>query len=133
MTASGVAPFLMFQDGCAEEAMNFYVGLIPRSEVVRVERYGPEGPGAEGSVINAHFVLDGLPVMCSDSTVQHLFSFTPSVSLFLTSRSEAEVDRITEALAAEGETLMPAGDYGFSRRFAWVNDRFGVSWQVNCP
>ena len=35
------------------------------------------------------------------------------------------------ALSDEGAVLMPPGDYGFSRRFAWVNDRFGVSWQLN--
>jgi uncharacterized glyoxalase superfamily protein PhnB len=35
------------------------------------------------------------------------------------------------ALEAGGRQLMPLGDYGFSRRFGWVNDRFGVSWQLN--
>jgi predicted 3-demethylubiquinone-9 3-methyltransferase (glyoxalase superfamily) len=131
--ATGIAPFLMFQDGRAEEAMRSYVGLFPRSEVLEVQRHGPGGPGAEGSVALARFVLDGLLVLCSDSAVQHAFSFTPSVSLFVTCDAEAEVDRIAGALAEGGKTLMPVGDYGFSRRFAWVDDRFGVSWQVSCP
>jgi predicted 3-demethylubiquinone-9 3-methyltransferase (glyoxalase superfamily) len=39
--------------------------------------------------------------------------------------------QLAEVLATEGEVLMPSGDYGFSRRFAWVNDQFGVSWQLS--
>ena len=125
-----VAPFLMFE-GHAEEAMAFYVSVVPDSRVLDVQRYGPDGPGAAGSVQLARFSLAGLTVLCSDSYVQHAFTFTPSVSLFVTCRSEAEVDRLAGALGAGGAVLMPLGDYGFSRRFAWVNDRFGVSWQVN--
>lgn len=124
-----VAPFLMFE-GKAEEAMNLYVSLIPNSEVLEVQRYGPEGPGAEGSVMTARFSLGGLPMMCNDSTVKHAFSFTPSASLLVTCTSEEEIDRITAALAEGGEFLMPLDNYGFSRRFAWLNDRYGVSWQL---
>ena len=52
-----IATALMFQDGNAEEAMNLYVSLFKGSEVVRVERYGPEGPGTEGSIKRAAFKL----------------------------------------------------------------------------
>lgn len=130
MDSAGVTPFLMFE-GHAEEAMRFYVDLIPRSHVVDVQHYGPDGPGTQGSVVLARFVLDGLPVMCSDSPVAHAFTFTPSSSLFVTCGTENDVDRLSAALADGGEILMPVGDYGFSRRFAWVNDRYGVSWQLN--
>jgi predicted 3-demethylubiquinone-9 3-methyltransferase (glyoxalase superfamily) len=129
MMAVMVTPFLMFE-GAAEAAMTFYVGLIPRSEVVEVERYGAEGPGAEGPVVRATFVLDGLTLQCSDSPVHREFTFTPASSLFVTCDDAAEVDRIASALAEDGKWLMALGDYGFSRRFAWVDDRFGVSWQV---
>ena len=128
-----MAPFLMFQDGRAEEAMTTYVALLPRSEVLSVERHGPGGAGPEGSVLLARFVLDGLVVLCSDSAVAHDFGFTPSLSLFVTCEDPAEVDRVAGALAEGGRVLMEAGDHGFSRRFAWVDDRYGVSWQVNCP
>ena len=127
-----VTPFLMFQSPSrADEAMAFYVSLFPDSRVLDVQRYGPEGPGAAGSVQVARFALAGLTVRCSDSPIQHAFTFTPASSLFVTCPTEAEIDRLVGALGAGGAVLMPLGDYGFSRKFAWVNDRFGVSWQVN--
>jgi predicted 3-demethylubiquinone-9 3-methyltransferase (glyoxalase superfamily) len=129
---AGVTPFLMFE-GAAEEALTFYVGLLPRSHVVDLQRYGPDGPGADGSIAMARLVLDGLPVRCTDSPAHHAFSFTPSMSLFVTCEEPAEVDRLSAALGEGGGVLMPVDDYGFSARFAWVNDRFGVSWQLNCP
>ena len=55
----------------------------------------------------------------------------PVVSLFVDCASEAEIDRVYAALADGGSAPMPLGAYGFSRKFGWINDRFGVSWQVN--
>ena len=61
------------------------------------------------------------------------FTFTPSISLFVECESDAEIERLAGALGEGGQFMMPLGDYGFSRRFAWVSDRFGVSWQINLP
>ena len=129
---ASVTPFLLFE-GQAEEAMNFYVEAIPDSEILNVQRHGPEGPGPEGSIFVASFSLRGQAVMVSDSYISHDFTFTPSISLFVTCQSEEEVAELSSVLAEGGEYLMPLGNYGFSRRFAWVVDRFGVSWQVNLP
>ncbi len=129
---TSVAPFLMFQ-GQAEEAMRLYAELVPGSSIVRLDRYGAEALGAEGSVLAGELVLGGLTVLCNDSVEEHPFTFTPSVSLFLSCDSGPEVDRLAGALADRGAVLMPADGYGFSSRFAWVTDRFGVSWQLNCP
>jgi predicted 3-demethylubiquinone-9 3-methyltransferase (glyoxalase superfamily) len=123
-------PFLMFE-GNAEEAMNFYVSLFPDAEILELMRYGAGGPGAEGSVAKAKFAVGGLTVRCFDSPIEHAFSFTPSFSLFVECESESEIDRIYAALLEKGAALMPLGSYGFSRKFGWVNDRFGVSWQIN--
>lgn len=129
--ATKAAPFLMFQNANAEEAMTFYTGLFTDGQVLDVAKYGPEGQGPEGTIMVARFSLAGQEVMCSDSPVQHGFGFTPSVSLWVETESEDELERLFTALADGGGTLMPLGDYGFSRRFGWVNDRFGVSWQLN--
>ena len=125
-----VTPFLMFEGRC-EEAMNFYVAIVPDSRIVDIKRYGPGQAGKEGSVMRASFVVGGQSVMCIDSPAKHAFTFTPASSLFVECDSETEIDRIVAALAEGGQFLMPLGSYGFSRKFAWANDRFGVSWQIN--
>ena len=125
-------PFLMFE-GRAEEALDFYVATIPDSRIEHIDRYGAGEPGPEGSVRLAQAVVAGLPVLASDSFVRHAFTFTPSISFMLTCKDEDELDRLAAALAEGGGVLMPPGNYGFSRKFAWVNDHFGVSWQVNLP
>jgi predicted 3-demethylubiquinone-9 3-methyltransferase (glyoxalase superfamily) len=130
VTDSKIRPFLMF-DGKAGEAMNFYVSLFPDTEVLHVLWYGPNGPGAEGSVMKASFRIGNQTVMCTDSFVKHDFSFTPAFSLFVECDSEEEIRRFYAAPMAGGNALMPIGEYGFSQMFAWVNDRYGVSWQLN--
>jgi len=125
-----VTTFLMFE-GKAEEAMTCYVSLFPGSEVTRVEKYGPGEPGKEGSGKKADFTLAGHRLACIDSPAQHAFTFTPSVSLFVECEDEAELDRAFAALSAGGAVMMPPGNYGFSQKFTWVSDRFGVSWQLN--
>ncbi len=117
-------------EGRAEEALNFYVSLLPNSKVISVDRYGAGQPGPQGSVMKAVFSVAGQEVMCTDTFVKHGFTFTPSFSFFVTCESEDQQRRLFEALS-EGGVLMPLGNYGFSRQFAWVNDRFGVSWQLN--
>ncbi len=118
-------------EGRAEEALNFYVSVIPNSTVISIDRYGPGQPGPEGSVMKAIFSVSGQEVMCTDSFVKHGFTFTPSFSFFVTCESEEQLGRLFGALSEGGGVLMPMGNYGFSRQFAWVNDRFGVSWQLN--
>jgi predicted 3-demethylubiquinone-9 3-methyltransferase (glyoxalase superfamily) len=126
-----IAPFLMFQTADAEQAMSFYTSLFEDGRIVTITRYGPEGPGLEGTVQSARFSLAGQEFLCSDSFVTHDFSFTPSFSVWIETESEDELQRLFTALSDGGTQLMPLGEYGFSRRFGWVNDRYGVSWQLN--
>lgn len=128
-----VLPFLMFQDGKAEEAMNFYTSLVGDSEIKRITRYGANQPGDEGTVMQAVFSLKGQEFMCIDSNVKHQFSFTPSFSIYVVCDSEEELSTLYEKLLEGGQALMPIGDYGFSRKFGWINDKFGVSWQLDLP
>jgi predicted 3-demethylubiquinone-9 3-methyltransferase (glyoxalase superfamily) len=128
--ARKVTPQLMFE-GVAEEAMNFYVSLFRGSEIKQIERYGPGELGAEGTVKRATFTLGGQDLACIDSPVKHEFTFTPSVSLFVDCESEAELETVFTQLSAGGVVLMPIDNYGFSTKFGWVQDRFGLSWQLN--
>jgi predicted 3-demethylubiquinone-9 3-methyltransferase (glyoxalase superfamily) len=130
--ARAITTHLMFE-GAAEEAMTFYVSLFPGSEIRSIERYGPDGPGREGSVKWASFSLAGRDFMCIDSPAKHAFTFTPSISLFVDCESESELDALFARLSDGGQVFMPVADYGFSTKFGWVGDRFGVSWQLNLP
>lgn len=125
-----ITTFLMFS-GQAEEAMNFYVSLFDQSEIVSIKRYGPNEPGAEGSVQQATFTLGGQTFMCIDSNVKHDFTFTPAISLFVTCDTEEEIDRVFAKLSEGGVVYMPLAAYPFSKKFGWVGDKFGVSWQLS--
>jgi predicted 3-demethylubiquinone-9 3-methyltransferase (glyoxalase superfamily) len=89
--------------------------------------------GNEGSVLHATFSIKGQEFMTSDSYVQHAFTFTPSISLYVTCDSEEEIDQAFEKLSQGGEILMPLDAYPFSAKFGWINDKFGVSWQLSLP
>lgn len=129
MTRVKIAPFLTYT-GAAEEAMNLYVSLFDGAEVISIERYGPDEGGIEGSVKLARFSLSGQEVMCSDSPPVHDWTFTPAISLFVHCDSEEEIDRLCARLSEDGQFFMPLGSYPFSKKFAWLADRYGVSWQL---
>jgi predicted 3-demethylubiquinone-9 3-methyltransferase (glyoxalase superfamily) len=128
-TLHKITTFLLFE-GRAEEAMLFYTSLFAGSEITSMTRYGPDDAGAEGTVQHATFSLAGQQFMCIDSPASHGFSFTPSMSLYVECVSVDEIERLYEALGQGGQVLMPLDSYGFSPKFGWVNDRFGVSWQL---
>jgi predicted 3-demethylubiquinone-9 3-methyltransferase (glyoxalase superfamily) len=128
--SDNVLPYLMFQ-GQAEEAMRFYVSLFPDARVLEIARYGKGAPGAEGTVSRARFDIGGQTILCTDSTVRHAFTFTPATSLFVQCRSKERMRVLVERLSEGGQVFMPLDDYGFSKLFAWVADKFGVSWQLS--
>lgn len=128
-TNQKITTFLMFE-GKAEEAMNFYTSLFNQSEIVSISRYDENGPGKEGTVIHATFTLNGQEFMCIDSYVNHNFTFTPAMSLYVTCETEEEIETVFNKLAQDGAILMPLGSYPFSKKFGWLNDKYGVSWQL---
>ncbi|ASS74380.1 hypothetical protein CIG75_04860 [Tumebacillus algifaecis] len=125
-----ITTFLMFE-GKAESAMNFYMSIFDNSEIVSIRRYGAEGPGPEGTVQHAKFLLNGQEFMCIDSFIKHEFTFTPSMSLFVTCHTEEEIDRLYASLSENGGVLMPLAAYPGLEKFGWVADQFGVSWQIS--
>ncbi|AQR74713.1 VOC family protein [Sphingomonas sp. LM7] len=128
---TSMTPFLMFQGGKARAALDFYVATVPDSRIVSLDRFGPDGPGPEGTVLRAHAVIAGQPVMAHDSFITHDFDFTASWSFFLECEDESDCELLFAALGEGGQILMPLDNYGWSRRFGWVSDKFGVAWQIN--
>lgn len=113
-----VTPFLTF-DGRGAEAVEFYCSLFEDSKIHHIQQWGPGGPVSEGSVINAHFELNGQEFMAMD--VDGGFPLGEGFSIFVDCQTQAEVDRLYDGLSADGGTAQPCG---------WVRDRFGVSWQI---
>ncbi|NJR67447.1 MAG: VOC family protein [Synechococcales cyanobacterium CRU_2_2] len=129
-----IATFFMFvgeQAGKAEEAMTFYTSLFSNSKIVSIERYGAGEHEPEGTVKVAKFTLNGVEHRAIDSHLEHQFTFTPAISLFVECESMEELKAVHQALTDQGSELMPLDDYGFSKQFSWVSDRYGVSWQLN--
>ena len=124
-----ITTFLMFT-GKAEEAMNYYVSLFTDSRIDRVSHYGENDDGPAGTVRHAVFSLRGQRFMCIDSPIEHGFTFTPAMSLHVSCDTESELDKLYAGLTDGGQILMPLDSYPFSKKYAWVNDKFGVSWQL---
>lgn len=126
-----IITFLTFQKEDAEQAMNFYVELFDNSKIVSLDRWEKEGPGKEGTIMHATFILNGKMFMCSDSPPIHNWDFTPAVSNYVECKDDSELELLFSTLSENGEVAMPLDNYGFSQKFAWVIDQFGISWQLN--
>jgi predicted 3-demethylubiquinone-9 3-methyltransferase (glyoxalase superfamily) len=127
-----ISTCLMFvgdQNGRAEEAMNLYVSVFEDSRVLDIEHFRAEED--ESGVKRARFVLAGREYIAMDSGREHHFTFTPAISLFVDCESEQQLDSAFAELSDGGSILMPLQAYPFSARFGWLQDRFGVSWQLN--
>ena len=125
-----IQPFLMF-NGQAEEAVNHYISVFDDAEMVEIDRYDNSDKALEGMVRRLRFRLGDQYFMAIDSPVKHEFGFTPAFSIFIECEDAIEIQHLFECLGVQGKCLMPLDGYGFSRLFAWLNDRFGVSWQLN--
>ncbi len=118
-------------NGRAEEAMDFYISLFNDAQIVSIKHYGPNEAGIKDTVMHALFTLNGQLFMCIDSSVQHGFTFTPAMSLYINCESNEEIETLFNALSANGDILMPLDEYPFSKKYGWLTDQFGVSWQLN--
>lgn len=92
-----------------------------------------DAPEPHRLVASAQITIGGQVLMIQDSLVTHQFGFTPSTSIAVVVESSGEFDGIVSVLAQQGTFLMEPGDYDFAKNFAWIQDRFGVCWQVNHP
>ena len=128
---SQIATFLTFQDGNAENAMNFYIELFDNSKIIKIQRWGKDGPVEDGRIMKATFELNGNLFMCSDSPPVHDWNFSPAVSNYVECESETELQNLFANLSENGKVTMPLSNYGFSKKFGWTIDQFGISWQLN--
>ncbi len=113
-----IYPMLWF-DTQAEEAARFYVSLFPGSEILQISRYGDTGPGPKGSVMTVAFRLGAREFVALNAGPQ--FKFTEAISIVIEVETQAEVDRLWNALISGGGQEGPCG---------WLKDRYGLSWQV---
>jgi predicted 3-demethylubiquinone-9 3-methyltransferase (glyoxalase superfamily) len=117
--------------GEAEAALAHYQRALPALVVENVTRH-PDGAMA-GKILKAEARLAQLELLVFDSPPAHAFGFTPAISLFIDFTGPQDLEDAFSALSEGGKILMPLDAYGFSRRYGWVEDKFGVSWQLNLP
>jgi predicted 3-demethylubiquinone-9 3-methyltransferase (glyoxalase superfamily) len=119
-----ITPHLWF-DREAREAAEFYVSLIPGSKLTNVTKLSGT-PSGDCDVVS--FELAGQPFMAISAGP--LFKFNPSVSFHIKCSTKQEVDSVWERLSSGGKVLMPLDTYPFSERYGWLEDKYGLSWQV---
>ncbi|MFL9964751.1 VOC family protein [Paraburkholderia sediminicola] len=113
-----IAPCLWF-DGNAEEAARFYTSVFADSRIATTLHYTDAGPGPAGGVLAVTFEIEGQEFMALNGGPQ--FPFTPAISLFVHCGSQEEIDRYWSKLIDGGGSPWQCG---------WLQDRFGVSWQI---
>jgi predicted 3-demethylubiquinone-9 3-methyltransferase (glyoxalase superfamily) len=114
---TNITPCLWF-DTQAHEAAEYYTSVFPNSRIVDVSYYGDAGPRPAGTVLTVVFELDGTRFVGLNGGPQ--YTFNPAISFQIACASQEEVDHYWDALT----------DGGTEDHCGWVQDRFGMSWQV---
>ncbi|WP_306006512.1 VOC family protein [Aquicoccus porphyridii] len=131
MTGQKIIPHLWF-DGAAEDAAELYTSLVPDSSIGTVSRYGKAGfevhGQPEGTAMNVEMRLGGQPLLALNGGP--MFRPTPAMSYFLTFEDRDALDRAWQALGDGGQVHMPLDAYPWSPCYGWLDDRWGVSWQI---
>ncbi|QDH80819.1 VOC family protein [Echinicola soli] len=117
-TTQNIIPFLWF-DKEAEEAIRFYTGLFPNSEIKKLTKWPEGGPMPAGTVQIGDFVINGLRVHAFDGGPN--FKFNEAVSFFVQCEDQAEIDRYWHQLIDYG---------GVESQCGWLKDKYGFSWQI---
>ena len=126
-----IVPNLWF-DHQAEEAAQFYTSIFNNAtegDIARFDEATAKASGQpEGSVMTVSFELEEQPFLALNGGPH--FSFTPAISFFVGCATREEVDTLWVKLSEGGTTLMPLDAYPFSERYGWLQDKYGLSWQV---
>ncbi|MFL5810965.1 MAG: VOC family protein [Flavisolibacter sp.] len=129
-TSDKITPHLWF-DKEAKEAAEFYCSLFPGSAITNITTLH-DTPSGDCDIVS--FQLSGQSFMAISAGP--LFTFNPSVSFIVNfdplkdANAQRNLDAVWEKLSAGGKALMPLDEYPFSKRYGWIQDRYGVSWQL---
>ena len=124
-----ITTFLMYNNR-AEEAINLYTSLFDDSEIITMVKYDEDGPGEPGTVQHSIFTLNGQVFMAIDANSGQELPMNPAISLYVTVKDNAEMERLYNGLKKEGAILMPKTEMPPYKQFAWVQDKYGVSFQL---
>ncbi len=116
-------------DSQAEDAAAFYLSAFKSSKVEYVSRYLDNAPKPAGSVLTVRLTLDGQEFDLLNGGLQ--FKITPAISFYVDCETAEEIDSLWAKLGDGGIEFMELQEYPFSEKFGWIQDKFGVSWQVS--
>ena len=122
-------PFLTFH-GNAEEAMQFYVAVLPGAKIESIAHFGEGQRGDTGKIMNGRLSFMGMQILFMDMNAEYdcpPFSWT--TSFYVTCKDEAEFDSMFNGLAEGGVVMMKEEPFMQYRKVAWVTDKYGVTWQ----
>lgn len=127
-----IVPCLWF-DQQAEAAVNFYGEVFGNTEIINVSRYSKKGhehhQKPEGTALAVSFSMHGQEFLALNGGP--MYQHNPGISFYVTCETDEEADKVWQALAEEGKVLMPYDKYPWSEKYGWLNDRYGVSWQIS--
>lgn len=126
-----ITPFLWF-DTQAERAAKFYSTVFDNSKIVNVSRYDESAAKVTGMSAGSAFVVS-FELEGNNFTAMNAgphFKINESISLFVYCESDDKIERIYKKLLDGGSELMPLDKYDWSPKYAWVKDKFGLSWQL---
>lgn len=127
-----IVPHLWF-DNQAEEAVNLYTSIFKNSKILHKSLYEEAGAKIsgklKGDVMTVEFDLEGQKFIALNGGPY--FTFTPAISFFVNCDTIEDVNKLWKKLSEDGLVLMELDKYPFSERFGWVQDKYGVSWQLN--
>lgn len=119
-------------DTQADEAVKFYTSVFGNSKINSETRYPEAGleihQKEAGSIMTVAFELEGYHLLAMNGGPH--FKFNPSFSLFVMCRDEAEINRLWNQLLEGGNVMMPLDAYDWSAGYGWLQDRYGLSWQL---
>ena len=124
MNRQKIVPSLWF-DREAKQAAEFYLSVFDDSRINQVTTMH-DTPSGDAEIVDFQILGYDFTAISAGP----LFKINPSISFHARCRTPEEVDRLWIKLSEGGTAMMELGEYPFSRRYGWIQDRFGVSWQV---